>query len=234
MSFHPGILRLKKRILDDDADESEKYQHKILRILTEPEDQSYLPEYYKMWETVFKHCRNEDWELDYFWVYGFLSNVCDSSKMPDYYYISNAERKKLVEKIERYSKQLLNLYKLNDLDINIVHLDGMIFNGFYVYEDFGESNQARIDQDNDNKMPISKAINAGVSYSKERILEANTTGKAGKNVKAIRFIRNLAERNAALYEKPLYNVIATATFALYGIEYNESDISNILRRTQDR
>ena len=56
-------------------------------------------------------------------------------------------------------------------------------------------------------------------------------GKArgGRNAGAVRFARQLAEMNRFFYGGPLNTVVATATNALFGTNYQPSDIRNLLR-----
>ncbi len=53
----------------------------------------------------------------------------------------------------------LETFERNGLDGHLIHTDGAIFNGFYIYEDFEEANRARIDAAGNKKLKISKFLN---------------------------------------------------------------------------
>ena len=220
-SFHPHITEV-KNYLKDTRDE----RYETIKKLTEPEE-SYLDIYTKMWKTIENH---SDTSYDSLWVNCFIDSAFRALSLPEYFYIKEVDRKELVKKINRLTTDLNKLYKAYDLECNFVHINGKIFNGFYLYENFGETNQGRMTNDGINKLASSDALKAVSDYALERINEAAKRGKSGKNVKAIRFIRILSESNKMRFNKPLNFVLATAAHAFFDIEYSESDISNILNR----
>ncbi len=60
--------------------------------------------------------------------------------------------------------------------------------------------------------------------------ETALEGKVGKNVHAIGLIRFLARHHKLMFGETLNSVLKTAAFAIYGVEYSDQDISNLLRR----
>jgi hypothetical protein len=184
------------------------------------------PENISMWESLGRRRVNQD-DL---WVWHFLRSALRASALPRYHYMPLRDRNELSDRIDRLSKELSQALKTNDLDFHIIHTDGKIFNGFYAFEDFGVSNQERIEADGTNKLQISKLLKSVAERSKNIIAEEPLPGKAGINVKAIRFIRLMAKFNLNFYKTPLNMVLSTATNSIFGTNYTESDIRKLLSR----
>lgn len=64
----------------------------------------------------------------------------------------------------------------------------------------------------------------------KEIEDAKLKGKAGKNARAILFLRLLANHNLEMFKDDLRPVIKTAVFAIYGVDYEPADIYNNLYR----
>jgi hypothetical protein len=76
-------------------------------------------------------------------------------------------------------------------------------------------------------------VGALKSTADQAIKELNETklkGKAGGNARAIKFTRLLANHNLEMFREDLRPVIRTAVFAIYGVDYELSDIYNNLYR----
>lgn len=125
---------------------------------------------------------------------------------------------------------LSELLQCNGLDYQIIYESGKLFDGFFFYEHFSDSNQARIDESGNKRILVSHLLAATASHASDRILNDPIPGRGGQNAAAIRFARFLAQRNERLYQTPLNNVIAIATNAIFGTSYAESDIANLLHR----
>ena len=97
--------------------------------------------------------------------------------------------------------------------------------GFYIYEDFEENHQAEINESAVKMIELTTLLNEINERSRRKVLEEPLAGKAGKNNRAIRFIRNMAIRNRKLYDQPLNKVIMSATNALFDTNCFESDIA---------
>ena len=164
------------------------------------------------------------------WVWHFLRASFDASNLPPYHYKSKAERRDLVKNITTSADCLVRTIKANGLDVSLIHNDGKLFNGFFFYEDFGESNRASIDADKVNKLRVSELIESFATRAKAEIEEEPMPGKKGANVMAIRFVRMIGKNNQRMYGKPLNTVTATATNAIFATSYTPSDISNLLKR----
>lgn len=211
------VLSVKKQILAD----PEEPLNSIIEQLTEKK-----LEILKMWKSLESRKIGEDSH----WVWGFLRSVEYAMDLPKFHNMSKRERRKLSEKLEKYSKSLCTLLMTNTLDGHLIYSDGKIFNGFYIYENFGEANKARIDLDGTKKLNITSFLEWYVKDCQKRIEDEPLPGKSGKNAPAIRFIRTLVDRNILLYKKPLNGVLATAANAIYETSYDESDIAKILNR----
>lgn len=237
MAFHPHVDEVRQYFSvhypnDEKADVARK-----LTVPTEKVDAKTLE---KMWASVQQAEINKYNKLelspelaldDDLWVHVFIGAAHESSNFPPYFYLSKADRAGLISDIQRLTNQLSGILCRHQLDYQLVHIDGKLFNGFYIYEGFGEKNRYLIDQAGDQKLKFSEVLKAIATEATEEISYAHTNAKAGQNVQEIRFIRSLAERNIHSYGTPLHAVIATATLAIYGSkEYTESDIANLLNR----
>ncbi len=184
------------------------------------------PELVGMWQTLEKKNKYND-DL---WVRAFLQTAQDATALPPYHFKSVSDRKEISEEIEKLASRLVQALRANELDGHIFRNDGNIFNGFYLYEDFGESNRSRIDRDGIEKLNVTLIIEQIANRAMQKINNEPMQGKVGANVRAVRFARIVAARNIRLYEEPLNTVVATATNELFGTFYGAGDISNLLNR----
>jgi hypothetical protein len=164
------------------------------------------------------------------WVWQFLRLAKDASSLPTFHYKSVKERHELEKTIKDLATRLARKLEANGLDAHLIHNDGKMFNGFFVYEDFGDSNRARIDARGVNKPKLSELVRGIAERARKKITEEPMPGKAGSNVEAIRFVRMVAKSNRRLYGKPLNAPTAVATNAIFGTSYRASDIPNLLSR----
>lgn len=193
------------------------------------------PELLTMWKSLLRQeirvLKKHGSELyDDLWVSAFLEAAHNASNLPSYHYISQRERDELSDQITKVSNQLIRLLKINDLDPHIIFNEGKIFNGFFLFEDFGWSNRARIEESGTPKLKVSQLINRIAERSREKIAEEPLPGKASRNAMAIRFIRLLADRNIYRFDMPLNKVVATAANVLFDTQYTASDIRKLLSR----
>lgn len=186
------------------------------------------PELVRMWRTL-EGLKDPD-EPPVIWVWNFLHASFDASNLPPYHYKSKADRIELADTIEKLATRLARALEVNGLDAHLIHNNGKIFNGFFLYEDFGDSNRASIDADGVNKLKVSALIKGIAERAKQKISDEPMPGKSGANVKAIRFIRKIAAQNKRSYRKVLNAVTATAANAIFGTHYAEGDITNLLAR----
>ena len=185
------------------------------------------PDNILMWKSLE---RRRGINKDDFWVWSFLGSALKASTLPSYHYMSLKDRNELSDRIDRLSKELSQTLKANDLDVHIIYTNGTTFNGFYIFEDFGETNQERIEAAGTGKLRVSEYLKFIAERSKNILDEEPLPGKAGKNVKAIRFIRLIAKFHLELYGKPLNKVIATAANSIFETQYSQSDIRKLLSR----
>jgi len=182
------------------------------------------PDIVAMWMALEARCLHDD-DL---WVWSFLSDAEEARTLPPYHYRNKADRTELSDKIGKHAKALAKLLKNNDLDVNIISGQGQIFNGFHLYEDFGESNQVRIDDAGTDKLKFTDLMAAVAKRAETKIKTEPQKGKIGKTAGAVRFIRIMGKRNHFLCGTALNKVIATATNALFETSYSESAISELL------
>lgn len=183
------------------------------------------PELVAMWSAIQKRSDRQDP-----WASIFLGFVKEAAELPPYHYLTASRRRALAGEIERTSRQLARQLKEYQLDCNLIYSGGKIFHGFYIYEDFGESNRARIDDAETERVATSAIVLKAGKRAKEKIIGEPATGKAGKNARAIRFARMLSDRLDRYYEQPLLAVVKTATNSIFGTNYTEGDIQNLRSR----
>lgn len=180
-----------------------------------------------MWRTLEKRSIQDG---DSLWVWAFLEAATDARNLPPYHHMSAMERRKLAKVITDSASKLARMLVANELDAHLIHSDGKMFNGFYFYEEFGESNRARIDDAGTNKVKVSELIESIAKRATTKIADEPLRGKSGTRARAIRFARLIARRNLRWYREPLNAVTAAAVNALFDTSYEESDIRKLLSR----
>lgn len=184
------------------------------------------PDLVAMWNAY--ECREDGRDP---WVWIALEAAKEASSLPQYHYQSKADRHKLIELVNRLSTQLSQMLKDNDLDAHLIHLDPILWNGFYFFEDFGKFNRARIDAEEVNKVEFTKLLSSIAKRCEQKIeTEPPKGGKAGRNVKAIRFARIMLARHERLYGQPLNHSVAAATNAMFDTRYDDSDMRKLISR----
>lgn len=225
--LHPHIEEVRKYYLEDYiCDEKASVAKKLF----EPKDATDLPRLKKMWLSLQKAEEAKGIPYDHSWVQRFISAVFVSSKLPPYYYKNNQENTELIDEIKSLTQTLSRKLSSNELSYHLIYSDGKIFNGFYCFEDFEESNRSRINDVGNKKIDFITILQMIHEVAEREILQSKTTGKSGSNIRAIRFIRALSEYINKAYDKPLNEVISTATYAIYGIERSAGDICNLRGR----
>ncbi len=215
-----GVIQLYQGFLRDPSDPYAEIAGKLIN--------ENSPDLVTMWRSL-EHRKHPD-DPNYEYVWSFLSDAYQACSLPPYHYKSEKEREELAKDINKLTKDLSRLLVVNALDAHLIHSNGINFNGFYYYEDFGESNQACLDTANTNKLKMSEILTGIADRSQKIILTDIAKGKKGKNAEAIRFIRLINTRNKQWYGYPLNAVTAAATNAIFGTNYNESDVANLINR----
>lgn len=182
-----------------------------------------------MWRSIEKYSKCTE---DNFWVWAFLEAVVWYRQLPKFLKKTRSQQRKLAKEIEYGANSLAILIDENELTEHLIHSESMTFPGFRFYEDFGESNQARIDNLNLQKISTPQLLREIGRRVKEKIEVQSFKGKRTKNFEAIRFARLLAQRNEKtyIYDQPLNAVVATVTNTLYGTNYLVHDIANLRNR----
>lgn len=180
----------------------------------------------KMWESLERRKQGSD----QLWVWGFLEIINNLLNLEDHHFLGRVERDELSERIASKAKSLIRDLERHNLDCSVIYSDDPIFQGWYFSEDFGEKNQKKIIEAGTKKIKASEVINAICERSTLALKSSSLKGKVGKNSKAIKFIRLLADRNILLYGTPLNSVIATVTNVFFETNYYESDIRKLLSR----
>ncbi len=191
------------------------------------------PEHEAMWRSLAKRATPRDDT----WVWAFLEAVEHASDLPGYQYRPNRDRKELGERIRALSTELKMLYRAADLSPHVVRLEGErirkeVFDGLYVLEALPWDVRARIEERKIQRISVLEVLERAAAAAHEELCHATGKVRAGKNVRAIRFLRALAKRNRAKYGTPLLAVIATVTNTLYDTDYVQTDIRRLV--TTDR
>lgn len=181
----------------------------------------------KMWEAIE---RIEPEIYDDLHVWSFLGRAHTACEKPAHYYLSNTERKKLIEEIEADVKRLAKNLKRTGFDKSLVYLKNKGWSGFYFYEDFSYSRQIEIDELGIHKFSVVDLLSTISEASVDSIEEQITSQKKSKNIRAIRFIRLMAEGNYRLYNTPLNSVLAAASNCLFDTFYDKDDVRKLLSR----
>ena len=184
------------------------------------------PELCHMWATLENHSIT----YDDLWVWGCLHKVKDCLYLPRYHNLNKRDRKELISDIQSISKKLVEKLCTNNLDATLIHNNGILFNGFFFYEDFGESNQWQIDNSKADKLLVSCLITRIAERATEKINQEPLPGKKGKNSEAVRFVRMMVAHHMWSYRTPLNKVVVNLANALFGTAYAESDVSNLIKR----
>ena len=184
------------------------------------------PDLVKMWRALERLAS----KVDDLWVWAFLNACHRAINVPPYHNISGEDRRELSSQITKTAAHLKRLLTRNELDAHLIHINGALFQGFFLFEDFGENNRARIDAAGDDKLSVSLMVTRVAERAAKKITNEPVRGKKGKNQRAVRFVRLMADRNKDLYGKPLLAVLATACNALHNTAYEEADVSNLLTR----
>lgn len=185
-------------------------------------------EHINMWLAIEKR---EKFTYDDLWVWSYLGLAAHFSKLPPYYFISNSDRKELSNRINRLTEELVKLYVDNELDFKIVAANGKILNGFYVLDDFSDKNRKGFENDqNVQKSDFVPILNGAAERAGRMIQEAQHNGKAGKNAKAVRLVRELYDHHIRKYDSPLNHVLLTVSNSIFETNFTESDIRKLLTR----
>jgi len=217
MSGIPSVvLDVKNKIEGVDSDYSEDLKEVAKKLIVDK-----TSDLVNMWKAIEKRSDT----VDDLWVWRFLEDVENAVQLPRYHYKSKAERVELVSDINKLARKLLLKLESNDLDVHLLYNPGAMFEGFYIYEDFDANHQAEINESAVKMIELTTLLNEISERSRRKVLEEPLAGKAGKNNRAIRFIRNMAIRNRKLYGQPLNKVIMSATNALFETNYIEIDIA---------
>ncbi|OOY49048.1 hypothetical protein BOV94_12655 [Solemya velum gill symbiont] len=185
------------------------------------------PDLIKMWQSFER--RHSNTNYDSLWVIVVFGRFEEALELPAFYYKSSKERAELVSEINRTANRLAVLLKENDLDANLIYIPSGNFKGFFVYEDFSDSNQWWIDRDKTDRALISVILKNIAERSKREVKAVEVKANKTKNMPAILFARSLASRNYSSYGKVLNASVATATNALFDTKYDESGIKNLLK-----
>ena len=208
-----------------------EFRKKILRL---PDHELYdvtkkltvsIDDLVRMWKTIERRSRKSDR-----WVYIFLQRVLEATKQPAYHLKNGTERREISDRIRKLASQLECTLRVNDLDAQLIYSNSENWRGFWFYDDFGVKLRAEIDYQGLDKLLVSRLPGAIAEHTDRLIQEAPKLGKAGKNVRAIRFARTMSGQNRRHFDTPLHAVTAAATNTLFGTHYGKSDINKLVTR----
>ncbi len=232
MGFPQHVLEVKRDLMA-----SKDSRLSMMKKLMEQKDKDNYNEvgiYEKMWCALLKEEAKYGGDVDNNWVYSFIDSVIEADTLPEHAYISAIDRKDLLDNIKKYTSSLTQIYKTYGFDDPIITNDGQFFHGFTSHKVL-DNNMGRFTEIEKAKVSVNDTLEYFAERAIEEINEYSHKGKKSEDIKAIRFIRLLAERNSARYNGATLNlVLKTAIFSVHGAEYQDSDISNILNRTKKK
>jgi len=217
------VLSVKEILSRDPLDELNKIAEKLI---PDELNQGEKSDLVKMWIALKKRSICDDTR----WIYMFLHAAADANSLPKFHNMKAEDKRKLSEKVTSLASKLAKELERNDLDCHLIFENGLNYNGFYIYEDFSDTFQQSVDEDNAKKLKVSSFMNKIAERAAQKIKDEPLPGKSGENAHAIRFIRIISNRNKKIYGSPLLAVTAAAANAIFGTSYEESDISNFLNR----
>lgn len=182
----------------------------------------------KMWRTLADQHRDD---TEGHWVETFLWSCSCASNVPAYFLLSNKERSRIAEKLEKLSQELIDSFGTLGLDPHFVHECQSSQKDYLILEDYGALRRARVENEGytGSTLPISSAIRLA-SESAIKTIEAAPEGKRGENFRAIYFVRTLAAHHERRYGQHLLSAVASAANALFGTLYDESNVHKLIRR----
>lgn len=190
-----------------------------MRILTEPKDLQHEESIGEMWEGVFRAEKKLNGAKTNDWVDYFINAVIASKKKKPYFSMNKAERIKKLKDIETYSELLKELYMELGLDSSDL---------IYGFDLFDENDERITDIDSLPAIGISEALDFYKNMANDEVGGYLQVGKLDDRYFLRSFIRSMASRNLARYEKKLLSVLGATTFVVYEKEVSLSDISNFL------
>ena len=90
--------------------------------------------------------------------------------------------------------------------------------------------RAEIDGEEIYMVEYTKLLSWFAERCERKLRDEPQKGKAGRNVKAVRFARIMCKNHGYRYESPLYGVVAAATNAIYDTSYSSPDIRKLVSR----
>lgn len=230
--FPRHVLEVKKEL---EASNDERLE--VMQKLTEPRGEygdNRDDLYIKMWIVLSENRLEYSPNRDNRWVYDFLDSVIAASTLPEHAYLSNEDRKDLMEKINKATESLVMVYENHGLNESIMQ------NCLFI-ESYNEDKGCYVIAEH---MSINEVLMHYQRQAQEKIYKLANNTKTVNRTKSIRFIRELHDRimfndKCSLKgDTPLYAVLEGAEYAIYGNEnddgdrFNKSDISNLLTRTK--
>ena len=197
VDFPVAVLSVKKLL-----QEANDPRFETIRFLTETRSEEYYAnELKRMWRRLEKFSGGFGAENDDLWVYGFLNAVDEIANLPEHFYMSDADREDLIERIKLSTKELVNIHTA------------------YNFAEKNVGDTSFVD-----------ALQSMAEHTIKELEDERLEGKDGDNVQAIVLVRLLAHHNEVMYGEPLNSVLATTALAVYGVPYSDQDISKLLHR----
>lgn len=218
MDFPEQVIEVKQQLL-----QANDHRIKIMEALTEPSDKAYQSEAKKMWNSLLKAEKARGGGLSNQWILEFLDAVHLFMQEKPYYSLSGETRRECMNKIKVSTKNIKDAYKRLGLNDPFLSLDPVTF------PLMDEEGNAVMEADVIPTFGIIEALEFYLDYANEELRNYKPKGKAGERQKSNRFVRSLGTRFMNGYKKPLLEVIARAAFLLYGEEYTQPEVHNLVK-----
>lgn len=218
MDLPDQIIEVKERLLKE-----KDPRLQIMKKLTEPFDKTYQSDVVKMWKSLLRAEKDNGGGFNNEWVLEFLDAVHIFRQEKAYFSLPGADRRQYLKDIRKCTKTLKIAYKKLGLDQSFLLYDPAHFPLLDAY---------KFPITDNHSLPaigITEALDFYRDYASEQIKSFNPKGKAGERQESNRFVRSLGTRFMNRYKTPLLKAIATAAFLMYGKEYSEPDVLNLVK-----
>lgn len=151
-------------------------------------------------------------------IYDLLERVGEFMKPPNYHQKSKRDREGLVEEISKLAERLAFILETNQIDVPI-----------HYTKEFGITALLLIDgKTTDADAPSLIREIAGIATN--MIGAVTVMAKDGTNADAIKFSRRFLQHNDLFYGKSYLSRIAIITNAIYGTQYDKTNITQFKNR----
>lgn len=216
MELPKQVIEVKEQLL-----KAKDHRSEIIKSLTESE--KYRSDIEKMWKSLLKAENDNGRGSSNEWILEFLDAIYIFRQEKAYFSLSGADRKIYMKDIRECTRTLKIAYKELGLDQPYLLYDP------YVFPLFDDKGNPITETNFLPAIGITEALDFYHDYANEEVRNYKPKGKGGERQKSNRFVRLLGQRFMTVYKKPLLEVTARAALLLYGEEYSQPQVHNLVR-----